>query len=114
MAGTGVAHRDWAPALALLITGLEYIPLDLHLRRRYKQHTSTALEPRRGLIFALIGGGILAAAIGGAVALYSLGTNLLGSPFDNWPHVARAGTSSFIVGLLILAISFLTSRVENL
>jgi hypothetical protein len=115
----GIAHtqlgpRDWAPALALLITGLAYIPLDLYLRRRYKQHTSTALEPRRGLIFALIGGGILAVAIGGAVALYSLGTNLLGSPFDNWPHVARTGTSAFIVGVLILAIYFWTARREHL
>ncbi len=54
------------------------------------------------------------AAIGGAVALYSLGTNLLGSPFDNWPHVARAGTSAFIVGVLILAIYFWTARREHL
>ena len=113
IARTQLGPRDWAPTLALLITGLAYIPLDLRLRRYYK-HTSTALEPRRGLVFALIGGGILTAAIGGAVALYSLATNLLGSPFENWPHVARVGTSAFIVGVLILAIYFWTARREHL
>ena len=114
LAGIQAGPRDWAPALALIITGLAYIPLDIYLRRRYKQDVSIASEPRRGFAFALIGGGILAAAIGGAVALYALGTNLLGSPFENWAHVARAGTSAFVVGVIILAIYLWTARREHL
>ncbi len=114
IAGAQVGPRDWAPALALVITGLAYIPLDLYLSRRYKSDAATTSEPRRGLVFALIGGGILAAAIGGGVALYALVTNLLGSPFENWPHVARAGAAAFVVGVVVLGIYLWTARSERL
>ncbi|HEX6108303.1 MAG TPA: hypothetical protein VFZ02_02735, partial [Ktedonobacteraceae bacterium] len=43
-----------------------------------------------------------------------LGTNLLGSPFENWQHVARAGLSAFVVGVLILGIYLWTARREHL
>jgi hypothetical protein len=114
IAGTQPGPRDWAPALALVITGVAYIAFNLSLFRRYKQDPSTASEPHRGLIFALIGGGILSLAIGGAVALYSLGTSLLGSPFDGWQHVARSGTSAFVVGAVILGIYLWIARRERL
>ncbi len=114
IAGIQPGPHDWAPALALMITGLAYIPLDFYLSRRYKQDASIASDPRRGFVFALLGGGILAAAIGGAVALYSLGTNLLGSPFENWGHVARSGTSAFVVGAVILASYLWIARREQL
>ncbi len=106
--------RGWAPALALIITGLAYIPLDFYLHRRYKQDAALAADPRRGFVFALIGGGILSAAIGGAVALYSVFTNLLGSPFENWQNVARISASACVVGVLILAIYLWTARREHL
>ncbi len=114
VAGIQPGPREWAPTLALIVTGLAYIPLDFYLRRRYKQDDSIASEPRRGFVFALIGGGILSAAIGGAIALYSLATDLLGSPFNNWGHVARAGASTFIVGVVVLAIYLWTVRHERL
>ncbi len=114
IAGMQLGPHDWAPALALVITGLAYIPLDLHLRRRYKTDTSTASEPRRGFVFALIGGGILAVAIGGGFALYALATNLLGSPIGNWPYIARAGASAFVVGMIILGLYLWTARREHL
>ena len=57
---------------------------------------------------------ILSTAIGGAVALYSLGTNLLGSPFENWQQVARAGASACVVGVIVLALYFWTARREHL
>jgi len=114
IAGMQLGPHDWAPALALVITGLAYIPLDLHLRRRYKVDTSTASEPRRGFVFALIGGGILAVAIGGGFALYALATNLLGSPIGNWPYIARAGASAFVVGVIILGLYLWTARREHL
>ena len=114
LAGIQPAPRDWAPALALTVTGLAYIPLDFYLHRRYKQDAALAADPRRGFVFALIGGGILSAAIGGAVALYALGTDLLGSPFVNWQQVARSGASAFVVGVLILGIYLWTARREHL
>ncbi len=73
-----------------------------------------ASDPRRGFVFAMLAGGILSTAIRGAVALYSLGTNLLGSPFENWQQVARVGASAFVVGVIILAIYLWTARREHL
>ncbi len=114
LAGIQPGPRGWAPALALIITGLAYIPFDFNLHQRYKHDAAVASDPRRGFVFALIAGGIISAAIGGAVALYSLGTNLLGSPFENWQQVARAGASAFVVGVLILGIYLWTARREHL
>jgi hypothetical protein len=105
---------SWSPALALIVTGLAYIPLDLYLHRRYKQDPALAADPRRGFVFALIGGGILSAGIGGAVALYSLLTNVLGSPLENWQYIARAGTSAFVVGMFIVVIYLWIARRELL
>ena len=106
--------RGWSPALALIVTGIAYIPFDFNLHQRYKHDAAVASDPRRGFVFAMIAGGILSAAIGGAVALYALGTYLLGSPFENWQQVARAGVSAFVVGVLILGIYLWTARSEHL
>jgi hypothetical protein len=114
LAGITTGPRDWAPALALIVTGLAYIPFDFNLHQRYKLDTTLAADPRRGFVFAMLAGGILSTAIGGAVALYSLGTNLLGSPFENWQQVARAGASACVVGVIILAIYLWTVRREHL
>jgi hypothetical protein len=114
LGGVQPGPRAWAAALALLVTGLAYIPLDLYLHRRYTEDASLAADPRRGFVFALIGGGILSAAIGGAVALYSLLTNLLGSPPENWQYLARTGVSAFVVGIFIVAIYLWTARRESL
>jgi hypothetical protein len=114
LAGLTTGPRDWAPALALIITGLAYIPFDFNLHQRYKRDAATAADPRRGFVFAMLAGGILSTAIGGAVALYSLGTNLLGSPFENWQQVARAGASACVVGVIILALYFWIARREHL
>ena len=35
LAGIATGPRDWAPALALIITGVAYIPLDINLHQRY-------------------------------------------------------------------------------
>ncbi len=114
LAGITTGPRDWAPALALIVTGLAYIPFDFNLYRRYKHDTLAAADPRRGFVFAMLAGGILSTAIGAAVALYSLGTYLLGSPFENWQHVARVGASACVVGVIILAMYFWIARQEHL
>jgi hypothetical protein len=62
----------------------------------------------------MLAAGILSTAIGAAIALYSLGTYLLGSPFENWQQVARAGASACVVGVIVLAWYFWTARRERL
>lgn len=93
---------SWANALALIITGIGYIPLDIHLRRRSKHAAFTT--PLRGFVFTLFGGGILTGAIGGATALYAYGTSLLGSPFDNWQYVAHSGLAALVIGIAIVGL----------
>ena len=36
LAGVSTGPRDWSPALALIITGIAYIPLDFNLHQRFK------------------------------------------------------------------------------
>ena len=113
LAGVTTGSRDWSPAIALIITGIAYIPLDFNLHQRFK-HETLAADPRRGFVFAMLAGGILSTAIGGAIALYSLGTDILGSPFENWQQVARAGAAACVVGLIILAVYFWIAKREDL
>jgi hypothetical protein len=108
---TPLTTEGWATAYAIIVSGIAYIPLDIFLRRRSEKLGIVA--PLRGFVFALLGGGILALAIGGATALYAYGTSLLGTPFDNWPYVAHAGTAAFIVGVVVVAIYSLISLREN-
>jgi hypothetical protein len=99
---TGLTAENWATTIAYIIAGIAYIPLGLLLRRQSARETF--LAPLRGFTFALFGGGILAAAIGGATALYAYGTAALGSPLDNWLYVAHVGIAAFTIGVLIVAI----------
>ncbi len=108
---TALTAENWATSIAFIITGIVYIPLGLLLRRQSAREKFVA--PLRGFTFALLGGGILAAAIGGATALYAYGTAVLGSPLDNWPYVAHLGTAAFAVGILIVAIYLWTSIHEG-
>jgi hypothetical protein len=104
--------RAWAGASAFVITGLGYIPWDWYLHQR--RTDPAAAGPRRGFVFALLGGGILAGAIGAVVALYALATSLLGSPLSNWPDMARMGTAALVVGIVIAGIYFRVAIHERL
>jgi hypothetical protein len=108
---TPVTPENWATAIALFIAGIAYIPLGLLLRIR---STRAAFPvPLRGFTFALLGGGILAVAIGGATALYAYGTAALGSALDNWVYVAQTGMAAFAIGVLIVGIYLWTSIREG-
>jgi Domain of unknown function (DUF5671) len=111
---TAATTNDWLAAIAFIITGLAYIPLDLYLHRRDAQDPATATGARRGFVFALLGGGTLALGIGLAVALYALGTSLLGSPLNDWQNVARAGASAFVIGGIMVGVYLWTARREQL
>lgn len=109
---TPLNPENWATALAFIITGIAYFPLDILLRQRSIR--AAFPSPLRGFVFALLGVGILAGAIGGASALYAYGTFLLRSPFDNWPYTAHAGTAAFAVGVIIAAIYLWTGFHQGL
>jgi hypothetical protein len=106
--------QTWAGPLASLITGIGYIAFDVHLYRRWKQNVPGAREARRGFVFALLGNGVLSTAIGGAIALYAVISNALGSPLDNWQHLAHAGAATVVVGLTILVVYLVLANRHKL
>ena len=108
------AVSDWAAASGLAVVGLGYIPLSVYLRRRNSRDPLAAASPRRGFVLALCGGGILAFAIGGAVALYVWITALIGSPIPYWQQVAHQGLSATIVGAILIAIYLSLALREHL
>jgi Domain of unknown function (DUF5671) len=108
------AVSDWASAIALMIAGLGYIPLSVYLRRRNSRDPINAAGPRRGFVLALCGGGILALAIGGAVALYAWITTLFGSPITYWQQIAHQGLSASIIGAILVAIYLSLALREHL
>lgn len=101
--GTPPDVRAWMSAVALVVTGLASIPVGIHLHRR--SSTQRIPDPLRSFILVLLGGGILTGVIGASVALYLLGTFLLGSPLDHWQQSARVGLAAFLVGIFVLSIS---------
>ncbi|HEV2579379.1 MAG TPA: hypothetical protein VGT44_00890, partial [Ktedonobacteraceae bacterium] len=105
---------DWAEALALIITGAAFIVFDLRLRQSNRTNVEGALEARRGFVFALLGAGVIAAAIGGATALYTWITAQIGSPITEWQHTAHIGLAAFIVGVVVLALYLWQATREQL
>lgn len=101
--GTSPDQRAWMDAFAFLIVGIAAFPLALHLSRR-SLIAPQITAPLRSFILALLSGGIVTVVIGASVALYLLGTFLLGSPLDHWQANARAGLAALLVGALVVAI----------
>ena len=106
--------EDWASTVAFILAGVGYIPLGFYLRHRHAVDATTAAGPRRGFVLALFGGGILALAIGGAVALYAWITSIFGSPIQNWQQVAHGGLASFVVGCILVGIYLWVAISEKL
>ncbi len=94
---------DWASALALIVASVGYIPLNMYLRRRNTIEPTAGAGPHRGFVLALSGAGVLALAIGGAVALYAWATALFGFSLPNWQQVAHGGLAASIVGAILVA-----------
>jgi len=104
----------WITAISLVVVGVGYIGFDLYLHRREVRDAEHAAGPRRGFVFALLGAGILAFAIGGATALYTWVTASFGSPIYNWQQAMHAGLATFIVGTFLVAIYLWAARREQL
>ena len=92
----------WAFALALLITGIGSIPAILDLHRRTARTSITG--PHRAFVFGSLAAGALTGAVGAAIALYALGTNLLGAGVGDWQGTARTGAVVFVIGIAIAGI----------
>jgi hypothetical protein len=104
---------SWISAIALVVAGLGYVPLEMYQRRRYTVDPSSASSPRRGLVLALLGSGILASVIGGVTALYLWVTALFGSPVDNWQQTVHMGLAAFIVGIILVGIYLWSALKEG-
>ncbi len=104
--------QAWVMAIAFVVAGLAYIPLDFYLYRRNNREPAVAAGSRRGFVLALLGGGLLAFAIGGATALYSWLTAAFGSPFTNWQQTVHLGLAAFIVGLILVGF-YLTASIRE-
>jgi MFS family permease len=92
----------WATALALLITGLGSIPAILRLQRHSVRERIAA--PYRAFVLGSLAAGALAGAIGAVIALYALGTVLLGAGLTDWQLTARTGAVVFVIGGVIAGI----------
>lgn len=104
---------SWVTAIALVIAGLGYIPLEFYLRRRNAMDASVGAGPRRGVVLALLGGGVIALAVGGATALYAWMTALFGSAIANWQQVAHLGLAAFITGVCLVVIYLWSALREH-
>lgn len=102
----------WEEYVAAIIVGLVYIPLDFFLWRRNRAEPTMYAGARRGFVLAVFGVGILAFAIGGAVALYAWTTSLFGSPIANWLQVTDTGLAACIVGGVVTAL-YLTIAIRE-
>ena len=69
---------------------------------------------RRGFVLAVLGAGILAFAIGGAVALFAWVTSLFGSPIPNWLQTTHSGLAACIVGGIVIILYLTTAIREHL
>jgi hypothetical protein len=94
--------NDWAMAWALLLTGLASVPLVLDLQRRTAQTGISG--PHRGLVLGLLAAGAVTAATGAVIALYALGTEVLGAGLDNWQGTARTGVVVLVDGAVVVGL----------
>ncbi|GAC1399189.1 MAG: hypothetical protein NVS4B12_11570 [Ktedonobacteraceae bacterium] len=102
----------WAENIAAILVGLVYIPLDLYLWRRNSGEPTVFAGARRGFVLAVLGVGLLAFAIGGAVALYAWTTSLFSSPIPNWLQVTHAGLAAFVAGGVVTVL-YLTIAIRE-
>lgn len=100
--GNLITRETLASSIALVITGLGYVPLALRLRQQSRMLARPT--PRRGMVLALLAAGTLTAAVGLAVTLYAVVTASAGVPLDNWQEIARSSGVALVIGLALAAI----------
>ena len=95
---------SWISAIALIVAGLGYIPLEIYLRHRRTIDPSSASSPLGGVVFTLLGNGVLTSVISAVIMLYLWVTALFGSPVENWQRTAYMGLANFIIGIILVGI----------
>ncbi len=110
--GASPESMIWEENVAAIIVGLAYIPLDFFLWRRNAAEPLMYAGARRGFALAVLGAGVLACAIGGAVAFYALATSLFSSPIANWLQVTDSGLAACIAGGIVTAL-YLTVAIRE-
>lgn len=113
LAGASVGAADWAAASAMMIVGVGYLAFEWHLRQSGAHEPTIAAAPRRGMVLALLGAGVLTGAVGLVVTLYALTTFFLGSPINGWGQLMRVGLSACVVGLLVASFYLWRMRDEK-
>jgi hypothetical protein len=89
----------WSTPLALLVSGVVYIPLGLVLR--WATQRTEATSPRRAVVLALLAGGVVAGAVGLALALFAYGSAAAGAPISDFERVGRSGIATLVPGVLL-------------
>jgi hypothetical protein len=89
--------------LALIGTGIGYIPLEAWLRARSRR-TGAARAPRRAFELVLLAVGVLGTVISLVVLLYAILTAALGNPLYQWQQLARTAASVLVVLLVLSAV----------
>jgi len=98
-------------ALALLLTGVPYIPFALRVRQSASRRTS--ISPRRALVLAGLAAGVLTSAASFITLIYTLLTALLSAALPDWQNTARSSAVALVVGLAITTIYIWRSRSER-
>jgi hypothetical protein len=110
--GSRPNNAQWAFAVGLLVAGAAHPVLAEVLRRRSVAPAPTL--PRRALILAGLAAGALAAAIGGATALYLVITAALGSPVGSaWAPQARGAAMIVVVGAYVAGVHLTALLAER-
>jgi len=103
---------DWSSPLAVALAGAIYLPITLLLRRQTQ--ASGVQGPRRAFVLAMLAGGTIAGAIGGAIALFSGVTAALGVPVDTSGEAGRGGSAALLTGAILAGVYLWSAVSERL
>ena len=109
--GNAPSADTWALDLAVVATGLIYVPTALWLSSLARR-TGVSV-PRRAFVYYQLAYGTLGAVISLIFVLYALVTNALGEPSLNWQQQARQGVANIIVGAILVGIYVFIARREG-
>lgn len=109
--GNAPSADTWALDLAVVATGLIYVPTALWLGSLARR-TGVSV-PRRAFVYYQLAFGTLGAVISLIFVLYAFVTNALGEPSLNWQQQARQGVANIIIGAILVGIYVFIARREG-
>jgi hypothetical protein len=109
--GNAPSADTWALDLAVVATGLIYVPTALWLSS-LARGTGVSV-PRRAFVYYQLAFGTLGAVISLIFVLNAFVTNALGEPSLNWQQQARQGVANIIIGAILVGIYVFIARREG-